>query len=242
MFELYRLHTSRERAERTGRLFTVAARLAAGAAVSLGWLSGVLLWWHPDRAGARTALAVGGAALGCGVLWAVLLGWAVRWLRRGMVADTGSEPPRVAGLMPDDWGEPEWLWDTLRIVNLVLMCVPIAGLVLALGAASAPEDFEEWLRVGRWPATGGALLLTGLMGGIIGGLSVGLGASEEDCWTVRGAVGWLTVYGLPFALVVPWLSGLHETWAGALVCLAALWLLIAPLSKVAKELASVSSD
>ncbi|MGV9456666.1 hypothetical protein [Streptomyces sp. NPDC003635] len=242
VYELYRLHRRGEGAERTGRLFTVAARLAAGAAVSLGWLAGFLLWWHPDRAGSRTALAVGGAALGCGMLWAVLLGRAVRWLRRGLVADAGSEPPRVAGLMPDGWGDPEWLWNTLRIANLVLMCVPIAGLVLALGAAAAPSDFEEGLRVGRWPVTGVALLMTGLMGGIVGGLSVGLGAPEKDCWTVRGAVGWLTLYGLPFALAAPWLAGLHETWSGALACLAALWLLIAPVNKVAKEIPGVSSD
>lgn len=206
------------------------------------WVAGVLLWWHADRTGARTALAVGGAALGCGVLWAVLLGWAVRWLRRGWIADAGSEPWRVAGLVPDGWGDPERLWHTWRIAHLVLLGVPLAGLVLGLGAAMPPEDVEEWLRVGRWPVTGGALLLTGLMGGIIGGFSVGFGAESEDCWTVRGAMGWLTVYGLPFLLSTPWLSGLHEIWAGALVCLAALWLLVAPVNKVAARIPGTAAD
>ncbi|MBC2900157.1 hypothetical protein [Streptomyces cupreus] len=242
LYQLRRLHTSRERAERTGRLFTMAARLAAGAAVLLGWLAGGLLWWQPDPAGLRQALAVGGAALACGVLWAVLLWRAARWLRGGMIADAGSEPPRVAGLAPDGWGDPEWLWNTLRIANLVLMGVPIAGLVMGLGAAGSLEDIEKWVPVVRWPLTGGALLLTGLMGGIIGGLSVGFGAETEECWTPRGAVGWLRVYGVPFLLSVPWLSGSYEIWAGALVALAAIWLLIAPVNKVATNIPSVSSD
>ncbi|CCK31980.1 putative membrane protein [Streptomyces davaonensis JCM 4913] len=238
VYQLRHLHTAGEGAERTGRWFTVAARLAAGAAVLLGWLAGALLWWHPDPTGLRQALAVGGAALGCGVAWAVLLGRAVRWLRGGVIADAGSEPP-PAGLVPDGWGDPEWLWNTLRIANLVLMGFPIAGLTLGLGATAAPEDVGEWV---RWPVTGGALLMTALMGGIVGSLSAGLGASTEDCWTVRGAVGWLVVYGVPFLLAVPWLSGQYETWSDALVALAALWLLIAPVNKVAKELPSVSSD
>ncbi|WP_328869503.1 hypothetical protein OHT76_04955 [Streptomyces sp. NBC_00287] len=242
VYQLHRLHTSRGRAERTGQLFTVAARLAAGAAVLLGWLAGALLWWQPDPAGLRRALVLGGAGLGCGVLWAVLLWWAARWLRHGMIADAGSKRPRVAGLVPDNWGEPEWLWDTLRIANLVLMGIPIAGLVLAgLGAAASAEDADVGLEL-RWAAAGCALLLTGLMGGIVGGLSTGLGAETEECWTPRGAVGWLIVYGVPFLLAAPWLSGRYESWAGWLVALAVVWLLIAPVNKVAKGLPSVSSD
>ncbi|MEV0172061.1 hypothetical protein AB0I00_13200 [Streptomyces sp. NPDC050803] len=242
LWQVERLHSRGARARRTGLWFVLSARLAAGAAVLLGWLAGALLWWHPDAAGQRVAVAVGGAALGCGVLWAVLLGWATRWLRRGMIADAGSEPPPVAGLDPGGYGDPEWLWNTLRIANLVLMGIPIAALVLALGALSSPEDAEWWFRTARWPATAFGLFMTGLMGGIIGGLSVGLGADSEDCWTVRGAVGWLAVYGFPFLLVVPWLSGLRGAWSGALLCLAVLWLLIGPLNKVAKEIPGVAAD
>ncbi|MGW0911791.1 hypothetical protein ACWD1Z_08575 [Streptomyces sp. NPDC002784] len=235
VYELCRLHADRDGAERTGRLFTVAARLAAGAAVVLGWLAGVLLWAHPAGTGPRTALAVGGAGLGCGVLWAVLLWWAARWLRRGLVADAGSRPLRVAGLASDGWGDPEWLWNTLRIANLVLIAVPIAGLVLA-------ADPERGLTAGRWVVTGLVLLVTGLMGGIIGGLSVGFGAKSEDCWTLRGALGWLLVYGMPFLLAAPLLSGVHAIWTGTLAAVAVLWLLVAPVSKAAKEIPSVSSD
>ncbi|MER7571541.1 hypothetical protein [Streptomyces sp. NPDC126514] len=235
VYELYRLHADRAGAERTGRLFIVGARLAAGAAVVLGWLAGVLLWAHPDGTGPRTALAVGGAGLGCGVLWAVLLWRAARWLRRGLVADAGSRPPRVAGLASDDWSDPEWLWNTLRIANLVLIAVPIAGLILT-------ADPARGLPTGRWLVTGLVLVATGLMGGIVGGLSVGFGAKAEDCWTLRGALGWLLVYGMPFLLAAPLLAGVRADWTGALAVAAILWLLIAPVSKAAKEIPSVSSD
>ncbi|MDT9696889.1 hypothetical protein [Streptomyces sp. P17] len=140
----------------------------------------------------------------------------------------------------------EWLWNTLRIANLVLLGIPMAGLAMGLGAAGSPEDIEKWVALVRRPVTGGALPLTGLMGGImggiIGGLSVGFGAETEECWTPRGAVGRLVVYGLPFLPAVPWLSGSREIWSGAFVALAALWLLIAPVNKVAKHIPSVSSD
>ncbi|MER6671644.1 hypothetical protein [Streptomyces sp. NPDC000983] len=241
VYELRRLHPDGRRAERTGQLRTWAARLAAGAAVLLGWLAGVLLWWHPDGAGQRRALAVAGAALGCGVLWTVLLGRAARWVRDGAVDDAGSAP-RVAGLAPDNLGDPEWLWNTLRIANLVLLGVPVAGLTLALVADQVLADADPGLPALRWAAAGCALLLTALMGGIVGGLSVGLGADTEDCWTPRGAVGWLTVYGTPLPLAAPWLSGMHGAWTGGLVCLAALWLLIAPVNKVAAKLPGTAAD
>jgi hypothetical protein len=169
------------------------------------------------------------------VLWAVVLWRAARWLRRGLVADTGSRPPRVAGLASDNWGDPEWLWNTLRIANLVLIAVPVAGLVLT-------ADPTRGLTAGRWLVTGAILVATGLMGGIIGGLSVGFGATTEDCWTLRGAVGWLLVYGMPFLLAAPLLADVRAIWTGALAVAAILWLLIAPVIKAGKEIPSVSSD
>ncbi|MER7477913.1 hypothetical protein ABTX60_09655 [Streptomyces sp. NPDC126510] len=135
---LYRvngLHADRGRARRTGVWVIAAARLLAAAAVLLGLMAGALLWWRPDRTGQEQALALGGAALGCGVLWVMVVWRAACWLRRGLIADKGGKPQVVAGLAPDDQGEPGWLWDRLRPAHLVLLCVPLAGLVLALVSA-----------------------------------------------------------------------------------------------------------
>jgi hypothetical protein len=84
--------------------------------------------------------------------------------------------------------------------------------------------------------------MTGLMGGIIGGLAFGLVASSEGCWTPRGAVRRLLVYAVPFLLAVPWLSGRHAPWTGALAGVAALWLLIGPINQVAKHIPGVAAD
>jgi hypothetical protein len=84
--------------------------------------------------------------------------------------------------------------------------------------------------------------MTGLMGGIIGGLAFGLVASSEGCWTPRGAVRRLLVYAVPFLLAVPWLSGPHAPWTGALAGVAALWLLIGPINQVAKHIPGVAAD
>ncbi|MFD7321221.1 hypothetical protein ACFV9D_09025 [Streptomyces sp. NPDC059875] len=110
---------SGERAERTARRYVAAARLAAGAGVVLGLMAGALLWWRPSPAGQLQALAVGGAALGFGVLWVVVLWRAARRLRRGIVADRGSTRHAPAGIEPDGAGDPELLWNWLRLMNLV---------------------------------------------------------------------------------------------------------------------------
>ncbi|NEE22935.1 hypothetical protein G3M58_92850 [Streptomyces sp. SID7499] len=73
LFRVDRLHAAGERARRTGLCFIALARLAAAAAVLLGLLSGALLWWRPDQAGQEQALATGGAALGCGMLWVMVV-------------------------------------------------------------------------------------------------------------------------------------------------------------------------
>jgi hypothetical protein len=144
LYRVDRLHADRGRARRTGVCFIAAARLVAAAAVLLGLLAGALLWWRPDQSGQEQALATGGAALGCGVLWVMVVWRAACWLRRGMIADRGSKPQVVAGLEPDNQGEPDWLWDILRLAHLVLLCVPLAGLVLALVSAVMPEEAGAW--------------------------------------------------------------------------------------------------
>jgi hypothetical protein len=208
--------------------------------VLLGLSAGALLWWRPDRTGQEQALALGGAALGCGVLWVTLVWRAARWLRRGVIADRGGNV--VAGLEPDDQGEPGWLWDTLRLAHLVLLCVPMAGLVLAVVSAVMPEEAQAWTGWLRWGISGFSVLMTGIMGGIIGGLAFGLVGSGEECWTPRGAVRRLLLYAVPFLLAVPWLSGLHATWTGALTGAAALWLLIGPVTAVAEHIPGTSAD
>jgi hypothetical protein len=241
LYQLYRLHADGDRARRTGLFFVVAARIAAGAAVLSGVLAGALLWWRPGPPGQRQALAVGGAALCCGVLWVTVLWCATRWLRRGMIADSGGRPTPVAGLEPDSSGDPAWLWDTLRLAHLVLLCVPVAGLVLALLSVGASGEAAAWFPWARWATTGFCLLMTGLMGGVIGGLAFGL-VSGEDCWTPRGAARRLLVYAVPFLLAVPWLSGRYGPWAAALVGVAAIWLLVGPISHVAKHIPGTAAD
>jgi hypothetical protein len=195
-----------------------------------------------DRTGQEQALATGGAALGCGVLWVMVVWRAACWLRRGMIADGGSKPQVVAGLEPDNQGEPDWLWDILRLAHLVLLCVPLAGLALALVSAVMPEEARAWSGWARWGISGFSLLMTGLMGGIIGGLAFGLVASGEGSWTPRGALRRLLVYAVPFLLPVPWLSGRHAPWTGALTCAAALWPLIGPINQVAKHIPGTAAD
>ncbi|WP_329324687.1 hypothetical protein [Streptomyces luteogriseus] len=242
LYRVDRLHADRGRALRTGACFIAAARLAASATVLLGLLAGALLWWRPDQTGQEQALATGGAALGCGVLWVMVVWRAACWLRRGMIADRGSTPQVVAGLEPDNQGEPDWLWDTLRLAHLVLLCIPLAGLVLALVSAVMPEEAGAWSGWARWGITGFSLLMTGLMGGIIGGLAFGLAAPGEESWTPRGAARRLVVYAVPFLLAVPWLSGRHAPWTGALAGAAALWLLIGPINQVAKHIPGTAAD
>ncbi|KOV99149.1 hypothetical protein ADK65_19680 [Streptomyces sp. NRRL B-1140] len=236
------LHADRGRARRTGVCFIAAARLLAAVAVLLGLLAGALLWCRPDRTGQEQALATGGAALGCGVLWVTVVWRAACWLRRGMITDRDGEPMVVAGLEPDDQGEPDWLWNVLRLSHLVLLCVPLAGLALALVSAVMPAEAGAWSGWVRWGISGFSLLMTGLMGGIIGGLAFGLVASGEECWTPRGAVRRLLMYAVPFLLAVPLLSGVHAPWSGALAGAAALWLLIGPVNQVAKHIPGVASD
>ncbi|WP_437063374.1 hypothetical protein [Streptomyces sp. enrichment culture] len=235
VFQLPRLHSGGNRAERAGWWRTVGARLLAGAAVLSGWAAAVLLVWRPGPAAHPYVLAAGGAGLGFGLLWAVALWRNARWALRGMVVDAGAEAPAVSGL--DPVGDvPDWIWDTLRIANVMLMGIPVSGLVLlGLGASPAHEEL-------RWGALVAALFLTALMGGIVGGLSVGLGAGGDDCWTPGGAARWLVVYGVPYLLAVPALAGVEETWSTVLVGLAALWLLIAPVNKVAKEIPGTAAD
>ncbi|MGW0565558.1 hypothetical protein ACWDZ4_34450 [Streptomyces sp. NPDC003016] len=244
LYQVYRLHGEWDRARRTGLWFIVTARLAAGAAVLLGLLAGVLLWWRPGPAGQQQALVAGGAALGLGVLWVVVVWRAVRWLNGGMIADSGSKPEIVAaGLEPDDSGEPEWLWNTLRLAHLVLLCVPIAGLLLTLASAAATsEQTVTGFGATRWVVTGFSLLTTGLMGGIIGGLAFGMVNSSKECWTPRGAVRRLLVYAVPFLLAAPWLAGLHTNWSSTLAGAAVLWLLIGPIEHVAKHIPGSSAD
>jgi hypothetical protein len=242
LYRVDRLHADRGRARRTGACFIAAARLVAAAAVLLGLLAGALLWWRPDQTGQEQALATGGAALGCGVLWVMAVWRAACWLRRGMIADTGGQPQVVAGLEPDNQGEPDWLWDMLRLAHLVLLCVPMAGLVLALASAVMPEEAGAWSGWVRWGISGFSLLMTGLMGGIIGVLAFGQVDSSAGCWTPRGAVRRLLVYAVPFLLAVPWLSGRHAHWTGALAGAAALWLLIGPVNQVAKHIPGTATD
>ncbi|GAA2295030.1 hypothetical protein GCM10010234_40980 [Streptomyces hawaiiensis] len=241
LYQVDQLHADEGRARRTGACFIAAARLAAAAAVLLGLLAGALLWWRPDQAGQKQALVAGGAALGCGVLWVMVVWRAACWLRRGMIADSGSKSPVVVGLEPDNQGEPGWLWDVLRLAHLVLLCVPLAGLVLALASAVMPEEAGAWSGWMRWGISGFGLLMTGLMGGIIGALAFGL-VSSEECWTPRGAVRRLLVYAVPFLLAVPWLSGRHAPWTGALVGAAVLWLFIGPVNQVAKHIPGTAAD
>ncbi|MEV0528819.1 hypothetical protein AB0I66_35910 [Streptomyces sp. NPDC050439] len=247
LISLYRvegLHRERERAQRTGQRFIVAARSAAGAAVLLGLMAGVLLWCRPSLAGQQQALIVGGVALGLGTLWVVVLWRAARWLNDGMPTDSGSKPETVAaGLEPNTAGDPEGLWNMMRIAHLVLLCVPVAGLVLTLaGAMATTEQKVVGWDATRWWITGFILLVTGLMGGTIGGLASGMVNSSNDCWTPRGAARRLLVYAVPFLLAAPWLTGLHTGWSGALAGAAALWLLIGPVEHVAKHIPGSSAD
>ncbi|MEU1314687.1 hypothetical protein [Streptomyces tibetensis] len=241
-YRVDRLHADGGRARRVGVCYIAAARLVAAAAVLLGLLAGALLWWRPDRTGQEQALAIGSAALGCGVLWVMVVWRAACWLRRGVIADRGGKPQVVAGLEPDDQGEPDWLWDILRLAHLVLLCVPLAGLVLALVSAVMPEEAGAWSGWLRWGISGFSLLMTGLMGGIIGALAFGLVVSGEECWTPRGAARRLLVYGVPFLLATPWLSGWHAPWTGALAGAAALWLLVGPINQVAKHIPGTAAD
>ncbi|MFJ8081773.1 hypothetical protein ACIQ6Y_14285 [Streptomyces sp. NPDC096205] len=225
LFQVRTLHADGERAVRTGLLRTVAARLLAGAAVVLGWTAAGLPAVRPERETHPYVLMAGFAALGCWALWTLLLWRNAVWVRRGLVTDAGTKRLAVSGLDPAG-GDPEWMWAVLRTGNVLLMGVPIGGLLLALGV-------EDGTPPSPWWCLGGPLVLTGLMGAVVSGF--GLGASGDDCWTPLGALGWLLIYGVPFLLAVPWLSGTHRTWSAGLVCLAILWLLIAPLARLAKD-------
>ncbi|MEU8765189.1 hypothetical protein [Streptomyces sp. NPDC048659] len=240
LYEAVRLHDHRSGAERAARRFLLGARLAAAGAVLLGHLAVVLLWRDPGAAGQRLALGVGAAALACGVLWVAVLSRAARWVAAGVVADAGTAPPPPAGLLPDALsGPPDLVWDWARLLHLVSLGVPIGALVAALSAAA---DKEELTAFTAWGATGLALLVTVIMGGIIGGLGFGLVDGDEECWTPRGARRRLRRYAVPFLLSAPWLAGVWTVWAGALVCAAALWLLIAPVNYVGSQIPSVPSS
>ncbi|GAA2788515.1 hypothetical protein [Streptomyces showdoensis] len=240
VWQVRRLHADGDRAERTARRFLLSARLAAAAAVLLGHLAVLLLWWDPNTAGQRWALGVGTAALGCGVAWVTVLARARRWVRAGVVADAGTGPPPATGLLPDGLGgPPDWLWDWARLLHLVSMCVPIGALAAALTNGAGDEAFT---RLSVWGTTGFALLLTGIMGGVVGGLGFGLVDSDEECWTVRGAVRRLRRYAVPFLLAAPWLAGWTGVWPALLVCGAVLWLLIAPVNYVGTQIPSTGSS
>jgi hypothetical protein len=144
VFQLPRLHAGGSRAERVGWWRTVGARLLAGAAALSGWAAALLLVWRPGPETHPYVLAAGGAGLVSGVLWAVVLWRNARWVRRGMVVDSGAEAKAVSGL--DPVGDvPDWIWDTLRIANVVLMGIPVSGLVLlGLGAASSEHEELRW--------------------------------------------------------------------------------------------------
>jgi hypothetical protein len=236
------LHGDGQRARRTGRRFILAARLLAAAAVLLGLSAGASLWWRADPAGQQRAVVVGGAALSLGVLWVVVLWRAARWLNHGVVADHGSEPKVPAGLMPDHRDDPAWLWDTLRLAHLVLLGIPLAGLLFGLGSAT-PTSEGPALRFGTawWLGTGVCLLMTSIIGGLVGGVAFGVVYSEKECWTARGAVRRLLVYAVPFLLAAPWLAGLRDHWTGTCVAAAMVWLLIAPVMHVEKHIPGGSS-
>ncbi|MER8041936.1 hypothetical protein [Streptomyces sp. NPDC094032] len=239
--EVRRLHADGERAERTARRFLRGARLSAAAAVLLGHAAVLLLWWDPGTAGQRRALAVGAVALGCGVLWVTVLARATRWVRAGVIADAGSGPPPATGLLPDALvGPPDWLWDWTRLLHMVSMCVPIGALAAALAAAAGDEGGLPELTA--WGTTAFALLLTGIMGGIIGGLAFGLVDTDEECWTVPGAVRRLRRYAVPFLLAAPWLAGWYSGWSALLMGGALLWILIAPVNYVGTQIPGTSSS
>ncbi|MEU8775524.1 hypothetical protein [Streptomyces sp. NPDC048606] len=238
--EVRRWHADGERAERTARRFLTGARLLAGGAVLLGHLAVLLLWRDPGACGQRWALAVGGVALGLGALWVTVLARATRWVRSGVVADAGSGPPAATGLLPDALGGPaDRLWDWARLLHLVSLCFPLGALVAALASSADEQGLRE---LSRWGATGFALLLTAILGGVIGGLAFGLVDSDEECWTVRGALRRLRRYAVPFLLAAPWLAGLHTGWSALSVGAALLWLLIAPVNHVGSHIPGSSSD
>ncbi|MFJ3900078.1 hypothetical protein [Streptomyces sp. NPDC090025] len=199
-----------------------AARWLGAAAVLLGHVAVLLLWWRPDEVGQLRALVVGGVALGCGVLWVVAVARAA-----------GSRPGR-RGVGVSAW------WDWARLLHLVSLCVPLGALVAAFASAAGEEAGVPAVAV--WIATGCALLLTGIMGGIIGGLAFGLVDPVEECWTVRGALRRLRRYAVPFLLVAPWLAGMHAVWSAVALGAALLWLLIAPVNAVAAHIPSVGSS
>ncbi|MEU6979098.1 MULTISPECIES: hypothetical protein [unclassified Streptomyces] len=240
VWQVRQLHADGDRAERTARRFLLSARLMAAAAVLLGHLAVLLLWLDPAPPGQRWALGVGAAALGCGAAWVTVLARAGRWLRAGVIADAGSGPPPATALLPDALGgPPDWLGDWARLLHLVSMCVPLGALTAAL--ASAPGD-AGMIKLAAWGATGFALLLTGIMGGIVGGLAFGLVDTDEECWTVRGALRRLRRYAVPFLLAAPWLAGWTSGWSALLVGGALLWLLIAPVNYVGMQIPGTSSS
>lgn len=238
-----RLHRDGDEAVRVGLRFVLVARLVAGGGVLLGVLGGALLCWRPGRAGQLPVLVVGGAALGLGVLWVVVLRRAARWVNAGLIADFDRRPAETTGLRPGPRVRHQRRWDILRLVHLVLLCVPMAGMALALLSAE-PANGESSAEFGRtqWLVTGFCLLMTGIMGGLTGGLAFGQVESSKECWTPRGAVRRLMAYAVPFLLAAPWLAGLHTVWTGALLAVAPLWLLMVPIFLVAPHIPSVPSD
>ncbi|MFG2334189.1 hypothetical protein ACGFMM_31940 [Streptomyces sp. NPDC048604] len=224
--DVERLHPDGARARRTAQRFVAAARACVAGAVVLAAVAGVLVWRHPVPQ-PSDALPAGGAALGLAVAWPCVLFAARRWLRRS--GPPGTPFAGVRGLVPHHRpGEQGWL-SGLGLAGWLLVAFQAGVLVMLPLAPGAGEALAAL----RWVTAGICLPVGGLLGGVIVwfGRAIPPARRRELAWTPRWAVERVCLLAVPFLLALPALAGRAGPVPKVVAGVAALWLLLVPISR-----------
>ncbi|WP_406864951.1 hypothetical protein ABZO31_32730 [Streptomyces sp. HUAS MG47] len=225
--DVERLHPDGAGARRTAERFVTAARACVVGAVLLAAVAGVLVWRHPVPQPRADVLYAGGAALILAVAWPCVLLAARRRLRRS--GPPGTPLAETWGLVLHRRPDESRRLGGLRLAGWLLVAFQ-AGVLVMLPLASGAG---EALAALRWVTAGICLLVGGLLGGVIGWFGRGIPPDRrrELAWTPRWAVERVCLLTVPFLLALPALAGLAGTLPKVLAGVAALWLLLVPISR-----------
>ncbi|WP_418961019.1 hypothetical protein [Streptomyces tritici] len=225
--DVERLHPDGAGARRTARLFVAAARTCVAGAVLLAATAGVLVWRHPVPQPPTGVLPAGGAALALAVAWPCVLFAARRALRRH--GRPGTPLAGAGGLVPHDRPGESRRLGGLQFAGWLLVAFE-AGVLAMLPLA---HDAGEALGALRWITAGICLLVGGLLCGVIAwfGRVIPPARRRELAWTPRWAVERVVLLAVPFLLALPALAGAAGPVPKVLAGVAALWLLLVPISR-----------